>query len=282
MSETVPVTMAGGPAAGWYLDPAGSGALRWWSGASWTEHFTPVPEQPALIGDITSTPERVGGLFAPIVPQVLEAAPPAYRVQPTNPSAHTWGVWLIASVAAVAVGVRTASGSLLSMASPIVALLTFFALFALVACLAIWDSTVLRARGLNAASAWWILLLPPIAYFVARRVVLKKQGIRANSPGNVYVLTAFAAAALTVLALTPIANARMDTASLRLLEQQASTELQRQTSVSWTVSCPDGAPVTIVGSSFDCAASDATGRAVRFTAHVLEPRRFAVDAPVQQ
>ncbi|MFM9918292.1 hypothetical protein [Lacisediminihabitans sp. H27-G8] len=168
------------------------------------------------------------------------------------------------------------------MASPVVPLVTFFALLALVACLAIWDRRVLRARGLRAASAWWILLLPPIAYFVARRVALKKQGIRANAPGNVYVLTIFAAAALTSVALAPMALARMDAASLRLLEQQASAELQRQTAVSWTVTCPDGAPVTIVGSSFDCAAIDATGRAVRFTAHVLHPREFSVDPAVLQ
>jgi hypothetical protein len=258
--------MAGGPAAGWYPDPAGSAALRWWSGASWTEHFAPVPEQPAPIGDAASTPERVGGLFYPIAPQVLGAAPLAQTVQPTKPSAHTWGVWLIASVAAVAVGVRTVSASLLPM-SPVVAIVTFFALLALVASLAIWDRRVLRARGLRAASAWWILLLPPLAYFVARRV---------------YVLTIFAAAALTSVALAPMALARMDAASLRLLEQQASAELQRQTAVSWTVSCPDGAPVTIVGSSFDCAAIDATGRAVRFTAHVLHPREFSVDPAVLQ
>ncbi|CAN5329268.1 hypothetical protein BH09ACT2_BH09ACT2_11020 [soil metagenome] len=273
--------MAGGPAAGWYPDPAGSAALRWWSGASWTEHFAPVPEQPAPIGDAASTPERVGGLFDPIAPQVLGAAPLAQTVQPTKASAHTWGVWLIASVAAVAVGVRTVSASLLPM-SPVVAIVTFFALLALVASLAIWDRRVLRARGLRAASAWWILLLPPLAYFVARRVALKKQGIRANAPGNVYVLTIFAAAALTSVALAPMALARMDAASLRLLEQQASAELQRQTAVSWTVSCPDGAPVTIVGSSFDCAAIDATGRAVRFTAHVLHPREFSVDPAVLQ
>lgn len=34
--------MSGGPTAGWYADPAGSGGLRYWDGAGWTDHVTPV------------------------------------------------------------------------------------------------------------------------------------------------------------------------------------------------------------------------------------------------
>lgn len=34
--------MSGGPSAGWYADPAGSGGLRYWDGNGWTEHVTPV------------------------------------------------------------------------------------------------------------------------------------------------------------------------------------------------------------------------------------------------
>lgn len=36
---------AGGPTPpGWYADPAGSPALRWWDGTAWTEHLS----QPAV------------------------------------------------------------------------------------------------------------------------------------------------------------------------------------------------------------------------------------------
>lgn len=32
------------PAAGWYNDPADGAALRWWDGATWTEHVRPMSE----------------------------------------------------------------------------------------------------------------------------------------------------------------------------------------------------------------------------------------------
>lgn len=30
-----------GPPPGWYLDPGGSTNMRWWDGATWTDHFQP-------------------------------------------------------------------------------------------------------------------------------------------------------------------------------------------------------------------------------------------------
>jgi hypothetical protein len=37
----------GPPPAGWYRDPAGSSALRWWNGQQWTAHLAPPPPAPA-------------------------------------------------------------------------------------------------------------------------------------------------------------------------------------------------------------------------------------------
>lgn len=34
------------PAQGWYPDPADGRMVRWWSGAGWTEHTRPHPDQP--------------------------------------------------------------------------------------------------------------------------------------------------------------------------------------------------------------------------------------------
>jgi hypothetical protein len=33
----------GGPAAGWYPDPAGQPMMRWWDGVRWTEHLQAAP-----------------------------------------------------------------------------------------------------------------------------------------------------------------------------------------------------------------------------------------------
>lgn len=289
MSETENPT--GEAAAGWYTDPGGSVALRWWAGTAWTEHLAPVPVpipvpvpvpvHPASLEPWAPT-DRASGLFAPTASPIDDWPPHETTVLSITPSGHTWPIWLMATVAAAAAGVRTGATVLPSTNSAIVAFAALLGLVLLLVGLAFWDSSVLRSRGLDSASPWWILLFTPIAYLIARGMALKKLGIRANAAGNLYVLTFFAVAALTLFALTPLADAQKDDASLRLLELQSSTELQRQTSVAWTTNCPNEGRASIVGSTFDCTAADTTGRSVRFTAHVVQPRQFSVDAPVLQ
>lgn len=279
LSETE--TTTGGQEAGWYADPGGSGALRWWAGTTWTDHLTPLPVQLAPLEQRAST-ERASGPVAPTAPSIDEWPPRTATMQLGTPSAHTWPIWLMASVTAAAVGARAGFTVLPSTNSPIVTLAVSLGLLVVLVGLAFWDSSVLRSRGLASASPWWILLLTPLVYLIARGKALKKLGIRANAAGNVYVLTVLVMAALTFFALTPLADAQKDDASLRLLELQSSTELQRQTSVAWTTTCPDEAPASVVGSTFDCTAADTTGRSVRFTAHVVKPRQFSIGAPVLQ
>ncbi len=52
--------MSGGPSAGWYADPAGSGGLRYWDGSGWTEHVTPVAATAPVSTQPASGPGRTG------------------------------------------------------------------------------------------------------------------------------------------------------------------------------------------------------------------------------
>jgi len=65
------------PSAGWYPDPSGSGALRWWDGMRWTEHVAPGPSQQAAFNSAA---------YAPARRRPLPAETPLYTV---------W-IWLVA------------------------------------------------------------------------------------------------------------------------------------------------------------------------------------------
>lgn len=60
--------------AGWYADPSGLPARRWWDGSQWTDHVQP--------GGTPMPPPN--GYFPPIPPSG-PAAPGAHTVAPENP-----------------------------------------------------------------------------------------------------------------------------------------------------------------------------------------------------
>ena len=53
MSERTPDL----PPAGWYPDPAGAAALRWWNGVTWSDSTHPQPEYVAPTAHPTTPPE---------------------------------------------------------------------------------------------------------------------------------------------------------------------------------------------------------------------------------
>src|SRR4051812_22026449 len=65
---------ASSSAPGWYPDPTGTGALRWWDGRTWTEHVAAAPSPYA------------GSPYAPAQRRQLPADTPVYTV---------W-IWLVA------------------------------------------------------------------------------------------------------------------------------------------------------------------------------------------
>lgn len=55
------------PVPGWYDDPAGSGQLRWWTGAGWTEHLAPKAQPAPLAREpepfAIAAPAQIGSYF---------------------------------------------------------------------------------------------------------------------------------------------------------------------------------------------------------------------------
>jgi hypothetical protein len=123
-------------------------------------------------------------------------------------SPHTAGVWLLAVspllfyVVAVLIGiVDTVSGNVFGGFR--------FAVVAAVATGLNWvfayaDQRQLRERGYHPAAIWWMLLMPPLAYLIARGRVVRREGMRAWPPELLFVLTFLGVVAVNVLAVVGI------------------------------------------------------------------------------
>jgi len=59
--------VSGGPSAGWYADPAGSGGLRYWDGNGWTEHVTPAAPTGPFSAPVPAPPVLLTGRTGPRV-----------------------------------------------------------------------------------------------------------------------------------------------------------------------------------------------------------------------
>jgi hypothetical protein len=185
------------PAAGWYRDPAGGSAWRWWDGATWTEHVR-ANEQPfAAVPAPAPTTAGVavpGAAAIPVTDQMYWHSASAEVIEVPRLPHHTvsgdvggpgrgvpgyvrdWqdlgspqtaGIWLLAFANLAASGV-------------VLGLSWVFAYF---------DQRSLGARGYHPPSIWWMLLLPPLAYFIARGRSVRRESMRAWPPELLYVAT---------------------------------------------------------------------------------------------
>jgi hypothetical protein len=77
--RTVSTTLMTEPAAGWYHDPADAGAMRWWDGATWTDHVQPMGEPPVSTGPVQYEPVPT---HAPVFEQIAPVAAPELVAAP--------------------------------------------------------------------------------------------------------------------------------------------------------------------------------------------------------
>lgn len=111
-------------------------------------------------------------------------------------SPQTPGIWLLASLPIISVGLQVVVGIMVgivwgttgaNLTPPnvvfTVILLTLAWIFAGL------DVRALRARGYDAPKIWWMLLIPPLAYFIARGRVVRREGQRAWPPELLYFLS---------------------------------------------------------------------------------------------
>jgi hypothetical protein len=185
---TIPVLTQ--PAPGWYPDPAGVATYRWWDGDTWTTG-TQAGEQDARPGLVPAQlfvePEPVAPAAAPPVnilssPMPLVADPAPQRPAPGRAAgAKTrWSSLLLAFpfvypfAVAMVVGLAYAGG----LATNTSALAIVGGVVAVALLIPAWvfadsDRRELTARGyLPAPSLGWMILLPPVAYLIARRRVV--------------------------------------------------------------------------------------------------------------
>jgi hypothetical protein len=157
--------------AGWYPDPAGSPAKRWWDGARWTDQLQQPeePPPPATFGNYVEPDLRSTNLF------------PRAEAGIAYTRTSWWlafsPIWIVVIESAV-VGIFESLGS-----PPVASLVLGLGLLSLLAWailvrMAFADRTALINGGNNSAATPWWTLLTPLAYLIvrARQVELYASG----------------------------------------------------------------------------------------------------------
>lgn len=202
-------TTEAAPPSGWYPDPGGASAVRWWTGDQWTDILHELADEVATVIDSTGiaeaepevglerTDEPVPATedapdFAPYVP--MSTAVRVHRsFAPTDLPHSTAAGWWLATLplwsTALAVGVYVGIASLpqgFSYAALVDPLVTIVIVF-VAAALTIADRKALvRGGHSRAASTWWFLL-SPLVYLIARAVQLRRTTGRGWAPVNVWL-----------------------------------------------------------------------------------------------
>lgn len=163
--------------AGWYSDPAGSGQLRWWDGAAWTEHMHPGRDVPTAVSGTAES---------------------------QNPGRYNWYIWaivLLPVVSIIAFGFIDLRGYMMRAmafsngdASPmagmalvadpgyLVSLILGWIVYAATVVLAFLDWRVLERAAVVRPFHWAWSFLGGWVYVIGRCVVVKSRTGRGLLP----------------------------------------------------------------------------------------------------
>lgn len=83
------------PPAGWYPDPAGAAALRWWNGVTWSDSLHPLTGHVPSAGTATSPPE------APVAAPWTSPTPLPAPAAPAPDRARGNRTWVVVTAALV-------------------------------------------------------------------------------------------------------------------------------------------------------------------------------------
>lgn len=269
------------PVAGWYDDPSGSGQLRWWGGLAWTEYVKPreqpaAREQPAPARAPEPSYTPAGSTY---VPFAVTYAPGPVRLESSGSSA-TLAAWLMGSYPFIAVMGQWLIVQAAERLDPLAIIAVPLLLLTVVVGSAFWDAALLRRRGFDAPSAWWILL-GPLAYLIARAVALRHSGARGAGPLILLVLAAVVAGITSALVVTPLLLGAQNDSLIDQFETRVEQGLAAQSPGVWEVTCSRDASITTVGSSVPCSATNQTGVAVSFVVTVGQNGQLSVSEPTQ-
>jgi Domain of unknown function (DUF4333)/Protein of unknown function (DUF2510) len=291
MSETPTTDPPALPPAGWFPDPMDAQRQRWWTGEEWTDHLVdPTTGSPLSEAVETPGPDPAERVYVPMADYDASAWTTSRPLNSTPESGYTLPIWLLACTPVlyfilIIIEYRLALNATpsvqTSLSADISGLVVLTIVLAAWVLLAIWDYATLKKRGLPAPTPVWVLL-SILAYFIARRIVLKRADVRSNAPGNVFVLILITGGIASGFIVANSIAHQGDVLAVQQFETYAEQQLQKASGQTWAVDCPDDAPASTAGATFTCSAKSQTGQAVTVAVQVTSPHVFKVTAAVPQ
>jgi hypothetical protein len=126
-------------------------------------------------------------------------------------SPQTAGIWLLAAMPLMSIGlgivlgivfgvIQGTTGATLSVPNLV---------FSVTSVVASWifaglDIRKLRERGYTPPAIWWMLLLPPLAYFIMRGRAVRREGMRAWPPELLYFLSVIGILAVLIVSAVAV------------------------------------------------------------------------------